>query len=254
MHLGVGCSLALGTLDGVEIDRPDFANTLAERKLEYHWLVHIVPDAADAHIHEGLLHVTPPRTYLWSRVIGEDRVIGPDVAVEDRADGAVDEHIPLQPFAVDAVIGIALHAGVDDRHDAESIAAQVVDHCLRIGEALWIPGKDAIPVHVVDVQVNRVAGDVASAKLGRQLTHHRIRYVGPAALVVAKCPAWWQRHSTQQRAETLAHLFWCRPVDHVVVEFTACSLHLPDAGSCSPYIEVTAPRVIEEDAIGQSGP
>src|SRR5256712_2380368 len=188
MHLGVSRSLALGTLDGVEIDRPDFANTLTERKLEYHWLVHIVPDAADAHVHECLLHVTPPLTYLWSRVIGVDRVIGPDVAVEDRAVGPVDEHVALQPIPVDPVIGIALHAGVDDRHDAESIAAQVVDHCLRIGEALWIPGKDAIPVHVVDVRGNRVAEDVAGAKLGRQLTHQRTRLVGPAPLVAPQGP------------------------------------------------------------------
>src|SRR5438552_18567804 len=121
MHLGVSRSLTLGTLDGVEIDRPDFANTLAERKLEYHWLVHIVPGAADAHIHERLLHVAPPLTYFRPRVIGEDRVIGPDVAVEHRAVGPVDEHVALHSCPVDPVIRIDLHAGVDDRHDVEAI-------------------------------------------------------------------------------------------------------------------------------------
>src|SRR5438034_8813809 len=63
MHLGVGRSLALGTLDGVEIDCPDLSATLAERAPEHRRLVHIVPGAADAHIHERLLHVTPPLTY-----------------------------------------------------------------------------------------------------------------------------------------------------------------------------------------------
>ncbi len=95
MHLGVGRSLAFRTLDGVEIDRPDLAHPLAKRALEHRRLVHIVPDAADADVHERLLPVTPPLTYLRLRVIGEDCVIGPDVAVKHRAVGSVDEHVAL---------------------------------------------------------------------------------------------------------------------------------------------------------------
>ena len=103
--------------------KPDLTNALAEGALEHGGLVHIIPGAADTHIHERLLHVTPPLAYLWPRVIREDRVIGPDVAVEHRAIGLADEHVTLHPCPVDLVIGIALHAGVDDRHDAEAIAA-----------------------------------------------------------------------------------------------------------------------------------
>src|SRR5437762_11517269 len=121
MHLGMGRSLAFGTLDGIKIDCPDLADALAEWALEHRWLVHIVPDAADAHIHERLLHVPPPLTYFRPRVIGEDGIIGPDVAVKYRAVGLADEHIALHPCPVDPVIRIALHAGVDDRHDAEAI-------------------------------------------------------------------------------------------------------------------------------------
>src|SRR5690348_14624966 len=101
MHLGMGRSLTFGTLDGVEIDCSDLADTLAEWALEHHWLVHIVPDAADTHIHECLLHVTPPFTSLRLRVISEDRVIGPDVAVKYRAVGPANEHVVLYPCLVD---------------------------------------------------------------------------------------------------------------------------------------------------------
>ncbi|HEX6552011.1 MAG TPA: hypothetical protein VF026_04560 [Ktedonobacteraceae bacterium] len=254
MYLGMGRSLAFRTLYGIEIDRPDQATALAERTPEHRWLVHIVPGAANAHIHKRLLHVPPPLTYIRPRVIGEDRVIGPDVAMEYRAVGPADEHVALHPCPVDPVIGIDLHAGIDDRHDAEAIAVQIGEQRLRIGEAPRVPCKDAIAVHVVDVQVYGIARDVARAKLGRQLAHHRLRRIAPAALVVAQRPPRRQRHRPQQRAEALAHLLRRRPVDHVVVELAALGLHQPGAGLPRSNIEATAPGVIEEDAVGQTGP
>ena len=39
----------------------------------------------------------------------------------------------------------------------------------RVRVALGVPGEDAVAVHVVDVEVEAVAGDVALAELARQL-------------------------------------------------------------------------------------
>src|SRR5579885_3455542 len=99
--------------------------------------------------------------HLSPRVIGENRVIGPDVAVEDRAIGAAYKRVAFHPFAIDAEIGIALHPGINNGYSVEAVAAQVAQQCLWIGEALRVPGKDAIAVHMVDIQVDRVAGDAA---------------------------------------------------------------------------------------------
>src|SRR5690242_9453194 len=108
MYLSMGRSLTFGTLNGIEIDGSDLTDTLAEWELEHHWLVHIVPDATDTHIHERFLHVTPPLTYLRPRVIGEDRIIRPDITVKHCPVGSADEHVALHPCLVDPVIGIDL--------------------------------------------------------------------------------------------------------------------------------------------------
>src|SRR5258708_11181972 len=129
MHLVVGRSLSLRALNSVESHRPNLADPLTEWEFEHRRLVHIVPDAADAYIHERLLHIPPPLTYLRSHVIGKDRAIGPDVAVERRSVGPANDHIALQPCPVYPVIGTDLHAASDNRHDPEPLSPPTPHQC-----------------------------------------------------------------------------------------------------------------------------
>src|SRR5579885_334831 len=198
MYFGVNRPLILGTLNSVESDGSYLAYALAEWTTEDSRLVHIVPDATHTRVDEGLLHVTPPLAHLWPSVIGKDCVIRPDVAVEDCAVSAVNKHVFFHAFPVDLVIGIGLHARVDNGYNLETGACQISGHGAWIAEALWIPGEDAVAVHVVDVQVNGIARDVTYTKLCCHLTHFRFCGVAPTALMIAERPAGRKRHGAQQ--------------------------------------------------------
>ena len=57
-----------------------------------------------------------------------------------------------------------------------------------VGEGLLIPGETAKAVHVVDVEVERVAWDAAAAEFGRQVTNGLLVGIAPARLVIAQGP------------------------------------------------------------------
>ena len=66
---------------------------------------------------------------------------------------------------------------------------QVAHQPAGIGEADRTPGEHAIAAHVVNVEVNHVAGDAAGAELLGQVAHDGVGVVAPATLVVAQRPA-----------------------------------------------------------------
>src|SRR6185437_2189626 len=70
------------------------------KRLEGRWLVHIVPEAGDAHVREILVETSPPITYAAQGKIRKDAVAWPDISYVHRAVWILDEDILLGPGIV----------------------------------------------------------------------------------------------------------------------------------------------------------
>jgi hypothetical protein len=89
------------------------------------------------------------------------------------------------------VPGLLFDAWVDDGDDLEPLLVESPQHPVDVGEGLLVPGEDAVAVHVLDVQPQAVARDLATAVLRRDLLDGVLRVAKPAALVVAEGPQRW---------------------------------------------------------------
>ena len=119
---------------------------------------------------------------------GKAQMPGPDDVAVLLARGVLQKRSALAALEIDLVAGVDLHARVDNRDHPEALVAERRDQPRGIREAFVVPREDAVAVHVVDVEVEHVAGDAARAELGRDLAHLVGALVAPARLLVAERP------------------------------------------------------------------
>ena len=150
--------------------------------------VHIVPEAFDAGIDKGFVELSPPCPCARRGEIGEGTQAGPDGGVVDVTVGRLAEVTVRQAVLVDGVLWVFLDRRIDDGDEFDALLAQVGGELRQIGEAVLIDGEAAVAVHIVDVQVDGVAGDVVVTEILRQFADAALRVVGPARLLVAEHP------------------------------------------------------------------
>ena len=90
-------------------------------------------------------------------------VARPHRAAEWLAIGPREERLLREALVVHAVAGIDLDARVDHRERLEAARVELLQHRARLREALRVPGEAAVPIHVMDVEVEHVAGYAALA-------------------------------------------------------------------------------------------
>ena len=157
----------------------------------------------------------PPRADIGACVVGEDAHARPHLALVDLARGGADAQILGDHLVVDEVPRLGLDSWVDHPDALEAHLAEVGVEFLRVGELRGIEREDAVTVHVVDVEPDDVAGDVARSEPLGDLADARLGVVGIAALVVAQGPPWRQGHGAGQPREHLQNVLGPSAVDHV---------------------------------------
>jgi hypothetical protein len=93
--------------------------------------------------------------------------------------------VSLTTLCVDGVVLVYLYARINDGDDVKAPFSKLGHELLWMGEAFFIPGEDAVAVHVVDVEVEGVTRDVALAEVSGDLAQLVGRLVAVAALLVA---------------------------------------------------------------------
>src|SRR5258706_6806584 len=157
-----GTLRALGPVPGVQRQRRAGGRIAVRRQaIRQRRLVHVVPDAGDASLQQHALTLAPPGSDLRAAKVWEGAVARPDDAGEERAIGAPHEVVARQPLAERRVGGIHLHPRIEDRDDFEALLREIADEPARRGKAAGREGEDAIAVHIVYVEPERVAGDLA---------------------------------------------------------------------------------------------
>ena len=193
--------------------------------------------------------VAPPGARVGVREVGERAHARPDRVAVLVAVDRLAEQAALAPLGVDRIALVDLHARVDDRDRPEALLGELGDQPGRVGVALGVPGEDAVAVHVLDVEVEAVAGDVALAELARQPEDLLGAGVAPARLVVAERPQRRQRHAPGQLRVAGEHVAR-RGAGEDVGDHVAARRLVADALRVGlGEVDLDAVRVVEEDAV-----
>ena len=151
-------------------------------------LVHVVPEAVDAHIQQTLVLQAEPSPGGGVQHVREMGSPGPDSAHEGGAVLFLAEVALLDALLVDGVALFDLDARVDDGDEVDPLLFHVCCQTGQIREFLIRDREVLVPLHVVDVQVDGVQGDAGLPVSRGHLTHIRLVLVAPAALAVAEGP------------------------------------------------------------------
>ena len=126
---------------------------------------------------------------------------------------------------------------------------QVADEPGRIREALFVPGKAAKAVHIVNVEVDRLAGDVALSVLARDLAHTCFGDIAPPVLVVPERPQRGHDHASRQLCIPFQHGSELRAVEKVGAHFAALGFKAGDARRPDAKVKAPAGAVVKKDAV-----
>ena len=65
---------------------------------------------------------------------------------------------------------------------------------MGIPETFWVPGKDLIGIHVINIEVDHIAGDAPGPELMGYIKHFLIRVITPPALLKTEAPVGREWH------------------------------------------------------------
>ena len=152
-------------------------------------LVHVVPKAVNTGFLSKSSHAAgPPSAGIGVGEIREAAFTGPHLARYQRTVGRAQEDIALQPFGVHRVVPVYFHPGVQDGDGSDAVRQKFVDRGSGLRETLRIPREYAVLVHVVDVQIQRIAREAVAAERCGKLHHFAVGRIAPFGLVQAQGP------------------------------------------------------------------
>ena len=219
------------------------------RDIEHRRLVHVIPDAGETGGAKSRDLIGPPRPRARPGEVGEHRGPGPYRTDEQGSIGPVHEDVPRHAVVVHGVAGIPLHARIDDRHGGEPSAIEIGEQLVGSREAVVVPGKDPVFLHVVNVEPHRVGGNAAAAKLPRDCAHRAVGIVAVAALLVPHRPERRQLHVAGEVAVAGQHAGRARAGDDVVVELALLGPEIVVGATLFADVERRSVGVVEKDAV-----
>lgn len=154
-----GRGIALG--GGVRVGTGEVAREVAG-------LVHVDPQSVNVQarlgVEKGLELAVPVRLGVGGEPIGEDGDTGPDDADPDGAVGPQQEHVVLEALVGRRIVLIG-DGWVDHDDVVLVVCVQVVNELTHHGqgETVWVDGKDAAAVHVVNVRPHGLQGNARQA-------------------------------------------------------------------------------------------
>ncbi len=116
-----------------------------------------------------------------------------------------------------------------------------------------MPGKVAVAVHVVDVEVQHVERNLARPKLTRQLAHLRLAAVAPARLVIAERPQRRHRRASGKASHRPHHVRRGRAAKNVVAHLAAVSRHAQGVRVGIAHVELAVVAHVQKHAPRQPG-
>src|SRR5579875_605278 len=160
-----------------------FVNGYEDRRL-----IHIRPDASYTSIQQGAMLFPPPHASLRVSKIGKDTNARPDRILIVTTQRRFTIQIAHLPITIDWKVFVNLHACINNTNYMKAFGTQFGKQPGGVGKMLAVPGKDAIAVKRINIQVERVARNIALTKgIGNRSYLFR-RLIAEAALSITQRP------------------------------------------------------------------
>src|SRR5699024_7096413 len=96
--------------------------------------------------------------------VRESGLGGPNRRKQQLSIRAPTKEVLFFALAVDKIVVICFNTGIDHHNGFEALLLQILDHRSRVGEMILIPGKYPVAIHEVNIQVERIAGNLLLAE------------------------------------------------------------------------------------------
>ena len=216
-------------------------------------LVHIVPEAFNALVHQCLIPLAKPPPGLLLEKVREVDQARPDSAHEVLPLGVLAEVAAGLAALIGRVAGLDLHAGIDDGHQVDVILRQLRRQRLEIREFLRVHREVPVVLHIVDVQIDAVQRDAVFPMAPGHCPDVRLGGVTPAALAIAEGPLGRNVAFSDQAAEGPDDLHIGFPGDDVEIVVLIVRRDLQQVPSGVAHVELHPSGVIPEEAEPSGG-
>ena len=163
-------------------------------------LVHVIPDPGQAGLYETSIPFAPPASGAVGGKIRKNRLARPHLPrVVDPA-VCLTKYVVFQAILVDRISRLELYPRIDNGHHSKSIFLELPEHTPHIGKRLLVPREHPVLVHILDIEPERVAGNLVFPVLAGQIGYHLLVVGMPSALVVSESPYGRSRHAAGEIA------------------------------------------------------
>ncbi len=181
-------------------------------------LIHIVPNTGNTVFHQISVVFPPPPANFLPAKIGIYRRAGPDHILIDLTLRRFRKISLFRTLVIDRIPGILLDAGIDDRHKAHPHLMQILSQPFHIRELFLIHRKHPVSPHIVDIQMNRVTGNIILFHVLRNAPDILLAAIPPAGLMISQSPELRQRRRTCQVSISLHHILHGITADKIIIQ------------------------------------
>src|ERR1700674_603088 len=213
-------------------------------------LIHVAPDPIDTCIEQCLVLLSPPCARFRICEIGEGTDAWPDDILVIVTLWCLAVEVARLSFGVDRVAGVDLDTRIHDAHRVESHLVQLSEQAFRVREADWIPRENPVAIQRVDIEIQRVAWNVALAKRAGDVPDLVRRLVAEPALAIAQRPDRRKRRVSRKVRVARQHVLRRWAAKDVVDEVSACRPKPGPRRIIVGEIELDARRAVEKEAPG----
>ena len=169
-------------------------------------LIHIIPEAVNSLVDQNPVLIAKPLPCLIIEHIRKAAFPGPYPDNKILSVFVLAEVSVLFSFFVDIIAIFLFHTTINNRNKMDILFLHFFDKLFKIGEAVPVNREVLIPLHIINVQIDTVDGNVMLFIFGCHLTHFICRIIAPSALSIAKCPSGCNIASSDQFTEFLYYI------------------------------------------------
>ena len=169
-------------------------------------LIHIIPEAVNSLVDQNPVLIAKPLPCLIIEHIRKAAFPGPYPDNKILSVFVLAEVSVLFSFFVDIIAIFLFHTTINNRNKMDILFLHFFDKLFKIGEAVPVNREVLIPLHIINVQIDTVDGNVMLFIFRCHFTHFLCRIIAPTTLPITKCPAGCNIASSDQFTEFLHYI------------------------------------------------
>ena len=175
-------------------------------RIENGRLVHVVPEALNALIDQGLVVSAEPLARLGLEKVRKVHQARPDCPHKVISLGIFTEITSRLTRLIDRITGLNFDAGINNGYQVDMLFGQFLSQAPQIREARGIHGEIPVVLHIVDIEINTVQRDAVFPMASGHRTDICFGGIAPPALAIAESPLGRDVTAANEGAESADNL------------------------------------------------